>query len=164
MDNKPTKVILHHTADSSQGNQFEKVNEWHKHRFSMQSSLGIYIGYHYFIERNGKIIKCRQEDEEGAHTKGQNFESVGICLAGNFDFEAPTEAQRYALQVILGELAVKLNVYEVDLKYHWDFSDTHCPGFWFKNEEWQKLIENYKMTFYLRLISWLKIILGKKRE
>ena len=40
------------------------------------------IGYHYFIKRDGTIQTGRTVDKIGAHVKGHNSQSIGICLAG----------------------------------------------------------------------------------
>lgn len=40
------------------------------------------IGYHYIIYRNGAVATGRHVDEIGAHAKGYNKNSLGICLIG----------------------------------------------------------------------------------
>lgn len=50
------------------------------------------IGYHYGIEDiNGqiKIRLGRDTNKVGAHTKGMNTHSIGICVVGNFDMLRP---------------------------------------------------------------------------
>jgi len=39
-------------------------------------------GYHFVIRRNGKVEPCRYRDDVGAHARGYNERSVGICLIG----------------------------------------------------------------------------------
>lgn len=43
------------------------------------------IGYHYVIEVDGTIQSGRRIEEAGAHVKGHNSRSVGICLVGGID-------------------------------------------------------------------------------
>lgn len=43
------------------------------------------IGYHAVIRRSGEIEWGRQFNEVGAHVKGYNSVSVGICLEGGLD-------------------------------------------------------------------------------
>jgi N-acetyl-anhydromuramyl-L-alanine amidase AmpD len=43
------------------------------------------IGYHYVIRRSGQIEAGRAEEEVGAHAKGNNMHSIGICLVGGLD-------------------------------------------------------------------------------
>ena len=60
--NTPQWVIVHHTgptaydpkADTSH-HTFEDVNEYHRQKWDFKSSLGYYIGYHYFIEKDGTV-------------------------------------------------------------------------------------------------------------
>ncbi len=40
------------------------------------------IGYHWYITRDGKIHKGRDEAKIGAHTTGQNSHSIGVCYCG----------------------------------------------------------------------------------
>ena len=97
---EPKRVIFHHTAAAINGAQFDKVNQWHKAKGFPLSSLSWYVGYHYFIERNGLTRQAREETEIGAHDQGENVDSIGICLAGDFNTERPTEAQAAAAAAI----------------------------------------------------------------
>lgn len=40
------------------------------------------IGYHYVIKRDGVLEKGRDESVTGAHARGHNHDSIGICLIG----------------------------------------------------------------------------------
>lgn len=40
------------------------------------------IGYHYVIRRNGEIEPGRPERTVGAHARGHNANSIGVCLVG----------------------------------------------------------------------------------
>lgn len=101
MPNKPTVIITHHTggtdaqplADSSNAT-VSAIDSWHKLRWpGFTSRAGWHVGYHYVIEKDGKLTQTRQHDEEGAHCVGMNRSSIGVCFAGNFDLTMPTEAQ-----------------------------------------------------------------------
>jgi len=156
MENKPTYAILHHTADTSKHRQLLKVNEWHKYKQFPESSLGYFVGYHFFIERSGVVIKTRHDHEEGAHTRGRNLDSLGIGLAGHFDFEVPTEAQLNALQLLLDNLAIKYGVTDFPILYHHKFADTHCPGNYFLGKEWAIFILKNKLSKLQLILIWLK--------
>lgn len=109
--NIPKFLIIHHCggtdlnplADSS-NQTFEDVNAYHRTApnvwLGYLSSLGYAIGYHYFIEKNGKVTQGRADTDEGAHCKGFNTQSIGICLAGNFDATMPSQAQIEALKAL----------------------------------------------------------------
>lgn len=103
-------AIIHHTggtnanplADTSH-HTFKIVDDYHRKKWNFKSTLGHYIGYHYFIEKDGSLFQGRQHDELGAHTFGFN-DHIGICLAGNFDFTKPTAEQTVALRKLLNKL------------------------------------------------------------
>jgi len=56
------------------------------------------IGYHYFIKRDGTIEKGRSLSRSGAHVKGWNKTSIGICYAGGVDANGRPEDNRTAEQ------------------------------------------------------------------
>ena len=43
------------------------------------------IGYHYVIRRNGQVEPGRGHETVGAHVRGHNENSIGICLVGGLD-------------------------------------------------------------------------------
>ena len=115
-------IILHHSAVSyvDVPKQFSIINNYHKSK-----GWGM-IGYHYLIEKSGKLLQGRKEDQVGAHCIGRNHDSLGICLAGNFDTQIPTNAQQLTLENLLERL--EKDYPEAKVKYHRDFANTHCPG------------------------------------
>lgn len=95
--NTPKYLVIHHECPPVivQGDRFNIVDQYHK-------SLGWNkIGYQYFIEKSGEVKQGRLDNEIGAHTKGHNTDSLGICLAGNFDLEMPTDNQIKSLQTLI---------------------------------------------------------------
>lgn len=52
------------------------IRQWHKDKGWSD------IGYHYVIRRNGTVEKGRPDEVVGAHAKGYNLDSIGICLIG----------------------------------------------------------------------------------
>jgi len=99
--NNPTNIIVHHTAVSRTKNdaQINATNNYHKSQDFPLSSLGFYVGYHALIEPNGMVYVTRKDTESGAHTSqnSMNFNSIGVCLTGDFDVEEPTIEQCKAL-------------------------------------------------------------------
>ncbi len=61
------------------------VDKWHKAR-----GWGG-VGYHYFIKRDGTTQAGRPLDKVGAHVKGHNYQSWGVCLAGGLDDQGRLE-------------------------------------------------------------------------
>lgn len=43
------------------------------------------VGYHFIIRRDGTIEKGRPLERPGAHARGHNSNSIGICLVGGVD-------------------------------------------------------------------------------
>lgn len=69
-------------------------------------------GYHFYIRRNGDTEALRPTHEPGAHARGYNDCSIGICYEGGLDAMARpadtrTPAQKDALRRLLQELRVK---------------------------------------------------------
>jgi hypothetical protein len=128
MDNKPDKIIWHHTADDSWEKQWAKINEYHKTKGFTLSSLGFYGGYHILIEKDGTIFRYRQDEEEGCHTIGENTRSLGIALAGNFSIKYPTQEQEDSLRRQLRDWITGWNIAKEDIMSHRKFANTECPG------------------------------------
>lgn len=75
-----SQIIIHCSATfPGQKVTREMIESWHKARGFNE------IGYHYLIDIDGTIIKGRDLDKPGAHCKGQNLDSVGICYIGGLD-------------------------------------------------------------------------------
>lgn len=145
MQNNPTKIIIHHSADQSKGDQFAKINEYHRSLGFPISSLGFFVGYTYLINREGKVTKCRNHEDEQAHTKGLNFDSLGICLEGNFNLEMPTDAQKDALGRLLVELCDEEHYDVTDIYPHRAFRNTDCYGNNLDNNWARVLYLDYKV-------------------
>ena len=65
-----------------------------------------YIGYHFYITRDGELHHCRPVSEPGAHVRGFNRHSIGICYEGGLDengypADTRTQAQRFTLLDLL---------------------------------------------------------------
>lgn len=133
--NKPQYLIVHHTGgtdanpkEDTSHHTFEVVNEWHRQVFNFKSSLGFYIGYHYFIDKTGKVTQGRKDTDEGAHTIGKNLSSLGICLAGNFDVTKPTTEQVKALKALLKAKMTEYGVPLANVVPHRKFASKSCYG------------------------------------
>ena len=139
------EIIVHCAAtrpDWMQGQGAEakrdEIDRWHKAR----GWKG--IGYHYFIDRDGRTVPGRSLQQTGAHTKGHNSKSIGICLAGghgssendnfldNYTFE-----QEQALRVLISELKIRIPGIK-KITGHNQYAAKACPGFnvprWLANQ------------------------------
>ena len=80
------KLVIHCSATpDAMDVGFTEINEWHlDHGWAGLSGVG--CGYHYLIRRSGVVEVGRMAAEKGAHVKGQNHDSIGICLVGTHEF------------------------------------------------------------------------------
>lgn len=67
------------------------------------------IGYHYYVRRDGTVTLTRPLSLAGAHVKGFNKYSIGICYEGGLDTEGNakdtrTPEQRSALHALAAQL------------------------------------------------------------
>lgn len=124
---KINKIIIH-CADTRVDQDFTAadIDKWHKQR----GWNG--IGYHYVILLDGTIQKGRSEERAGAHCKGHNLNSIGVCFMGgkNEDgskWEKPLEAQIKSYLELEAELS---NKYQgIEIKGHYELSSKSCPNF-----------------------------------
>ena len=142
MNNVPDKIIVHHSAFDQDADQLMQINQWHKDRDFPLSQRGFYVGYHYVINHDGQITQTRELDEVGAHTRGFNFESIGICLEGDFTKKAPSDAQKASLGELLLMLVNRLKVDPSDIKPHRTFGNTSCYGD-FLSDSWAQDIYHH---------------------
>ena len=66
-------------------------------------------GYHYYIRKDGTVHLTRPIERIGAHVKGFNSNSVGICYEGGLDAhgcpaDTRTPEQRAALKLLVHQL------------------------------------------------------------
>ena len=88
-------IVIHCSATRlSQDYTKEDVERDHKKRgFSG-------IGYHYYIRKNGVLEIGRPEDEIGAHVKGFNDKSIGVCYEGGLAEDDSPQDTRTAEQLM----------------------------------------------------------------
>ena len=153
---QPNKIIFHHTGDSFNGEQFLKVNQWHKIQQFPVSKYGFFCGYHVFVEKSGKEIIARSMDEIGAHCKSKNQESYGIGLAGNFDFENPTPAQKEALGKWCDVWMKRSNIPITGIYPHRAFWQTSCPGKNVPDKFGQFAVIQSQISLLKKMILWLQ--------
>ncbi|MFJ3470080.1 N-acetylmuramoyl-L-alanine amidase [Pseudomonas sp. NPDC090203] len=70
-------LVVHCSATApSQDIGAREITQWH-----IQRGFDT-LGYHYVIRRDGSLETGRPENAIGAHVKGHNAKSVGVCLVG----------------------------------------------------------------------------------
>ncbi len=94
------------------------------------------VGYHYVITRDGRIQEGRPLDRQGAHVRGYNHLSVGVCLIGGVsedDVNVPENNFTYPQFVSLANLLVELREKfpNAEVLGHRDMPNVRkaCPSF-----------------------------------
>ena len=98
-----------------------------------------YTGYHYYVTRDGRLYQTRHENLVGAHAKGYNKHSIGVCYEGGLNPQGKPADTRTDKQkkTLLGLLcALKLDYPDAVILGHRDLPDVHkaCPCFNAKEE------------------------------
>ena len=123
----PNKIIIHHSlTKDSKTVSWNAIRKYHK-------DLGWDdIGYHFGVELVGdnyEILLGRLMTEVGAHTKGQNKSSIGICLVGNFDDTSPPKQQWDLAAKLVASLCEILYITSRSVYGHRKFASyKSCPG------------------------------------
>lgn len=149
MSNRPTKVITH-TAVSLKKHTVEDVDQWHKVRwpgftsdyYRNKNGELYHVGYHYVIEWDGTVVQTRGHNEEGAHCRGQNNSSIGICLMGNGDNHLPSEEQIKAYVNLFKSIQVEfpqITVY--DQFPHRKYANKSCHGKLLADDFWIREVQ-----------------------
>ena len=128
MARKIDEIIVHCSA-TPEGKDYsvDTIRKWHLQRGFSD------IGYHYIIYRDGSIHTGRDESVIGAHCKGHNSNSIGVCYIGGCtsDGKTPkdtrTTEQKQSLVKLLKELKAKYP--QASIHGHRDFSSKACPSF-----------------------------------
>ena len=123
---KNIKLLVVHCSDTQDRKNFTAVDIHNMHlKFGWDG-----IGYHKVIERSGKIQNGRPEYWVGAHVKGKNSISLGVCLIGRHKF---TVKQFNSLERVLKKW--KSFYPQAEIVGHVDTGNTNktCPNFDVKN-------------------------------
>jgi len=108
----------------------DEIRRWHVNGNGWSD-----IGYHYVIDRDGTVAKGRPLAKTGAHTRGRNRDTVGVCLIGGHgsastdDFSDNfTPEQDEALRHLLTSLMQTYNTIS-KVSGHNQYAAKACPGF-----------------------------------
>jgi N-acetylmuramoyl-L-alanine amidase len=126
---KIKKIIVHCSATpESMDVGSEEIRRWHKERGWSD------IGYHDVIRRDGTLEKGRDISIAGAHAKGHNFSSIGVCLIGGVDGNGKSEdnfaiIQKQNLRVYLDFMLLRFP--DAEILGHRDIEGVkkECPCF-----------------------------------
>ena len=122
------KIIVHCTA-TPEGRDVtvDEIRRWHVEERNWND-----IGYHWIVTLNGTLEEGRPEYLQGAHAKGFNKNSVGLCYVGGVDEDMEpkdtrTEGQKETLKCILEDL--KDRYPNAEIIGHRNVSSKACPSF-----------------------------------
>ena len=147
MSRKIHWVVIHCSdSDIKAHDNIETIRGWHVNERNFSD-----IGYHYFIDKSGAVHSGRSEDTVGAHVKGHNSGSLGICLSGRGNTEIerklikaekdpkkkeklikihPTREQETALELLCLDITQRHELDKKDILGHCDLDGGKtCPNF-----------------------------------
>jgi N-acetylmuramoyl-L-alanine amidase len=124
------EIVIHHskTPDLPGPLSADAIRRHHVYRNQWDD-----VGYHYLIERVQGVpvvIVGRPEDRTGAHCRGYNDHTIGICFVGDFDVTEPADdilevAAERILVPLLDRHALGLANIIGDRDHH---ETKSCPG------------------------------------
>ena len=122
------KIIVHCSA-TPEGKAFsvDDIRRWHLKRGFAD------IGYHFVIYLDGSVHVGRPLAKAGAHCKGHNAHSIGVCYIGGVasDGKTPkdtrTDAQKASLVKLITELRQQFP--NASVHGHREFANKACPCF-----------------------------------
>lgn len=123
---KITGIIVHHSeSDIKAHDNISVIREWHTSPKKKGGRGWKDIGYHYFVRKDGTVQKGRDVSKVGAHCRGHNTGTVGICVSGDTKF---TRHQFNALASLITRLKIGLEV-DLTIEPHSKYSKKECPKF-----------------------------------
>jgi N-acetylmuramoyl-L-alanine amidase len=126
---KIDKIIIHCSATPpSMDIDAKEIDRWHRNKGWSQ------IGYHFVIKRDGEIQDGRPLELIGAHVKGYNTGSIGICLVGGVEEGNVSHAQDNFTDKQWRSLRNLLKICKADYKKatihgHNEYANKACPSF-----------------------------------
>ena len=122
------QIIIHCSATPA-GRDYTAadIDRWHRQRgFSG-------IGYHYVIRLDGTIEHGRPVEQIGAHCKGHNATTIGVCYIGGLaaDCKTPKDTRTPAQKTALHRLCQSLlqQYPNATVHGHNEFANKACPCF-----------------------------------
>ena len=127
---KKDSIIIHCTdTPHTMSVTVEMLHKWHvvENKWSA-------IGYAYFIDQSGDVHKCRDldgdgdvEDEVGAHARGFNRGSIGVCIEGRGEY---SDEQFNSLRYLVSDIASRHGIKQENIQGHNYYDKSKlCPMF-----------------------------------
>jgi len=133
-----TRVTIHHSGLRDDATQYGDCAVMMKkmQRQHVEDRGWADIGYHFIIDRTGRVWEGRPLDLQGAHAGNNdaNAGNVGVALSGDFETQQPTAKQKQSLRKVVEGLMSAYRVPASRLASHQEvkrafrLSFTECPG------------------------------------
>ncbi len=135
-DSQVAYLVIHYSATPIEKDYpIESIDKMHRDRGFNE------VGYHWYIRKSGEYFMGRDLSEpgrfeQGAHSKGENSISIGICFEGgvtsaapNVGFDSRTPAQIKSMIELIDKMQERFP--GAIVKGHRDMpgAATQCPGF-----------------------------------
>lgn len=123
-----TELIVHCSATpAGRDVTASDIRHWHREERGFAD-----IGYHFVVRLDGRVECGRPLAVAGAHCRGHNSRSVGVCYVGGISSDGRpadtrTPAQRQALLGLL--MALRCRFPCASIHGHRDFAPKACPCF-----------------------------------
>ena len=122
---RPIDSIIIHCSATPEGKHFTAadIRRWHKAQGWSD------IGYHYVILLDGTVQEGRPISQPGAHCKGMNARSIGICYIGGLaaDGKTPKDTRTTAqILELLGTINRDLGVTMVMITHSLSVASRVC--------------------------------------
>ena len=142
---RPINLIVIHCSATKEGADYS--TDWIRSEHIRRGFRD--VGYHYVIRLDGTIEMGRPIEEAGAHVKGYNDHSIGVCYIGGLDskgkpVDTRTVMQHHALRACVDMLKIRFG--DVPVKGHRDLSpDVNHDG-QVTHDEWLKSCPCFSVT------------------
>ena len=129
VDRDVNEIILHCSATrEGQHIDVDTIRRWH-----VQGNGWSDIGYHFVVYLDGTVVPGRPLHRSGAHVRGRNKASIGICYIGGCeaDGKTPKDTMTQEQELSVRNLVVALRASHGDLalRGHNEFASKACPSF-----------------------------------
>ena len=130
----PNRITIHHdgmppfsgTRQSEVAARIEVIRRAHLNRDG--GNRWGDIGYHFVVDRAGRVWEARPIKYQGAHVKNQNERNIGILCLGNFEEQIPSRDQVRGLEVLVVNLRNQYRIPTSRVRTHRELASTLCPG------------------------------------
>jgi hypothetical protein len=139
-------IVIHHsaTADGQQTLSWPAIRAYHKAKG--WRDVGYHLGFEWYGGRIEGLLG-RPWALAGAHARGRNADSLGVCVVGNFEAGPPGRVVWDVLVERVAELADFLRVPTKRIMGHREVSKNRiCPGKFFEMDAFRSAVARKRKT------------------